>query len=57
MTGDPPKIVKPFYNKWGLMASGPVVSTALRLLVTSALGGHETSGEVIFIEKTAGSLT
>lgn len=41
------------YRKWGMMESDPICSTALNLLVTSALGGHETSGDVIFIEKTA----
>lgn len=38
------------YEKWSLMEGDPVVSTALLLLVTSALGGHETSGDLVFIE-------
>jgi len=33
------------YEKWSMMEGDPIVSTALMLLVTSALGGHETSGE------------
>lgn len=41
------------YDKWSEMESDAVVSTALLLLVTSALGGHETSGDLVFIEKTA----
>lgn len=41
------------YEKWSSMEADPIVSTALMLLVTSALGGHETSGDMIFIEKTA----
>lgn len=40
------------YDKWSTMESDAVVSTALLLLVTSALGGHETSGDLVFIEKT-----
>ena len=40
------------YDKWSSMEADPVVSTALLLLVTSALGGHETSGDLVFIEKT-----
>lgn len=40
------------YNKWSQMEGDAVVSTAIGLLVTSALGGHETSGQLIFIEKT-----
>jgi hypothetical protein len=40
------------YEKWSTMESDAVVSTALLLLVTSALGGHETSGNLVFIEKT-----
>ena len=39
------------YNKWAQMEGDGVVSTAIGLLVTSALGGHETSGQLIFIEK------
>jgi hypothetical protein len=41
------------YQKWAFMESDPIVSSALKLLVTSALGGHETSGDIVFIEKTA----
>lgn len=39
------------YTKWGRMESDPIIATALRLLVTAALGGHETTGDTIFIEK------
>lgn len=35
------------------MESDPIVSAAVKLLVTSALGGHETSGGIVFIEKKA----
>ncbi len=40
------------YDKWSTMESDPIVSSALLLLVTSALGGHETNGDLVFIEKT-----
>lgn len=39
------------YDKWAQMESDPIVSSAVKLLVTSALGGHETSGDIVFIEK------
>jgi hypothetical protein len=38
------------YYKWMEMSGDPIISTALRLHVTAALGGHETSGDVVFIE-------
>lgn len=41
------------YEKWGQMESDPIVSTALMLLCTAALGGHETTGGLVFIEPTA----
>lgn len=41
------------YAKYQQMMADPVVSGALRLHVTAALGGHETSGDVIFIETKA----
>lgn len=41
------------YEKWASMEADPIISTALLLLVTSALGGHETSGDMVFIEKSA----
>lgn len=40
------------YEKWSTMEGDAVVSTAILLLVTSALGGHETSGSLVFVEKT-----
>lgn len=39
------------YEKWGLMESDAICSTALMLLVTTALGGHENTGQMVFIEK------
>jgi len=38
------------YQKRIEMVSDPIISTALRLHVTAALGGHETSGDVVFLE-------
>jgi hypothetical protein len=40
------------YEKWSLMESDAICSSALMLLVTTALGGHETTGQMVFIEKT-----
>ena len=40
------------YMKYQQMMADPVVSGALRIHVTAALGGHETSGDVVFIELT-----
>ena len=39
------------YDKWAQMEADPIVSSAVRLLVTSALGGHETTGDIVFIEQ------
>ena len=44
------RVRQQIYEKWSYMAGDPIVSTALSLLVTSALGGHETTGDVVFIE-------
>lgn len=41
------------YTKWHYMAGDPIIATALRAHVTMALGGHETTGETVFIEPTA----
>jgi len=38
------------YEKWAAMEADPIVSSALLLLVTSALGGSETSGDIVYIE-------
>lgn len=38
------------YEKWMYMMGDPIVSTAISLLVTAALGGDSTSGDVVFIE-------
>lgn len=38
------------YLKYQQMLSDPVVSGAIRNHVTAALGGHETSGDLVFIE-------
>lgn len=40
------------YAKWSTMESDAICSTAIGLLVTAALGGHETTGQLVFIEKT-----
>jgi hypothetical protein len=38
------------YEKFAEMEGDPIVSSALKLQVTSALGGHETTGNTVFIE-------
>lgn len=38
------------YSKYQVMLSDPIVSGAIRIHVTAALGGHETSGDLVFIE-------
>lgn len=38
------------YDQWSQMESDPIVSTALKILVSAALGGHETSGDLVFLE-------
>lgn len=40
------------YQKWSHMEADPIISSALTLQVTAALGGHETTGDTVFIEKT-----
>lgn len=40
------------YQKWHYMAGDPLISSALRLHVTQALGGHETTGDTVFLEAT-----
>ncbi len=40
---------KQIYTKWQLMQTDPQIAEALSLHVTAALGGHETTGDMIFI--------
>jgi hypothetical protein len=42
------------YQKWHYMIQDGLISTILRLHVQMALGGHETTGETIFIEPKPG---
>lgn len=53
LLGSGTRVARPrqaIYDKWSQMEGDPIVSTALMLHVTSALGGHETSGDLVFIE-------
>lgn len=43
------------YLKYHYMMGDPIISTALRLHVTQALGGHETTGDVVFVEPHDGA--
>jgi hypothetical protein len=38
------------YEKWARMERSALCSAAMKMLVTTALGGHETTGDVVFIE-------
>lgn len=38
------------YQKWQRMMAAPLVGGSLRQHCTAALGGHETSGDLVFIE-------
>ncbi|QJE14412.1 hypothetical protein [Avibacterium paragallinarum] len=49
----PPRSRSAIYQQWRLMEKDPVISIALKTHVTAALGGHETSGDVVFIEDAA----
>lgn len=40
---------KQIYSQWQIMQTDPQIAEALSLHVTAALGGHETTGDVIFI--------
>jgi hypothetical protein len=42
------------YDQWSMMEGNPIVSTSVQLLVTAALGGHETNGSLVFIEERPG---
>lgn len=52
----PPRSRQAIYQQWRLMEKDPVISIALKTHVTAALGGHETNGDVIFIEDNANAL-
>ena len=40
------------YQKWAEMESTPICATAAKILVTTALGGHENTGQAVFLEKS-----
>lgn len=55
LAGSPSRPVRSrdqIYAKWQDMIGDPVISAALRLHVTGALGGHESRGQMIFVEPT-----
>ncbi|WP_157679485.1 hypothetical protein [Methylovulum psychrotolerans] len=39
------------YQDWIDMSRDAICSSAVKLLTTTAMGGHETSGDIVFIEK------
>lgn len=44
-----PRTRKQIYTLWRTMQKDPQIAEALSLHITAALGGHETTGDVIFI--------
>nr|WP_241879624.1 hypothetical protein [Psychrobacter sp. PraFG1]UNK06450.1 hypothetical protein MN210_08125 [Psychrobacter sp. PraFG1] len=44
-----PRTRRQIYTMWEIMQADPQVSEALSLHVTAALGGHESTGDMIFI--------
>jgi hypothetical protein len=52
-SGSPARSRRDIYAKWSQMLRDPIVSSAIKLHCTAALGGHETSGDVVFIEDAA----
>lgn len=44
-----PRSRQDIYSTWELMQKDPQIAEALSLHVTAALGGHETTGDMIFI--------
>lgn len=56
LSGDsttPARSRREIYAKWSQMLRDPIVSSAIKLHCTAALGGHETSGDVVVIEDAA----
>jgi hypothetical protein len=51
--GSPARSRRDIYAKWSQMLRDPIVSSAIKLHCTAALGGHETSGDVVFMEDAA----
>jgi hypothetical protein len=41
------------YDKWAQMEADPIVSSALSLLCTAALGGDSSTGQMVYIEPSA----
>lgn len=56
LSGDgsaPARSRRDLYAKYSQMLRDPIVGSAIKLHCTAALGGHETSGDVVFIEDAA----
>jgi hypothetical protein len=51
--GDPIRARAEIYRQWQTMLRDPVVGAALRIHASAALGGHESTGEIVFIEPKA----
>lgn len=44
------------YQQWAAMEATPICATAVKILTTTALGGHENTGQAVFLEKTPAAL-
>jgi hypothetical protein len=44
------------YQQWASMEATPICATAVKILTTTALGGHENTGQAVFLEKTPAAL-
>lgn len=41
------------YDKWADMLADPIISSGMRLHTTNTLGGHESKGQMVFVECAA----
>ena len=48
----PARTRQQIYQKWSEMEATPICATAAKVLVTTALGGHENTGQSVFLEKS-----
>lgn len=48
----PARTRQQIYRKWAEMEATPICATAAKILTTTALGGHENTGQAVFLEKS-----
>lgn len=44
------------YQQWAAMEASPICATAVKVLTTAALSGHENTGQSVFLEKSPAAL-